>query len=847
MRRSIYYCLFLCIPAIAFAQRQPDAARIKAELKKLNVLGSMLYVAAHPDDENTRIITYMANDRQVEAAYLSMTRGDGGQNLIGPEIRDLLGLIRTQELLAARRIDGGHQFFTRANDFGFSKSATETFALWNKQEILSDVVKVFRQYQPDVIITRFPPDERAGHGHHTASAMLAQEAFDVAAKADVFPEQLGSVTVWQTKRLYTNMAPWWNKDLNANTPGILTLDVGGYSPLLGESFTEIAGRSRSQHRSQGFGSRGTRGKQEEYLELAKGEKAEKDLFEGINTTWSRLSGGEKVQPLVDAVIKNFDPEKPYASVPALLDIRKAIAALSPGVWRQRKLEDVEQLIMDCAGVFIDATADNYWVAPGQHVVVNLEMVNRSPVAIKLTAMQSPALGIDSTLNQSLENNAPLTFKRTRLVADATGYSDPYWLKAPHTVGLFTVKDPNLIGKPENDPAIRIAFTLNINGQSLQVYKPLQYKWTDPARGELARPFEIVPPVFVNLTDNVLVFSDEQPREVRVKVKSSSEKALTGNLKLQLPEGWRAEPATVPFTLAARGEEDEKIFTVYPSRNEITATLQAQAEVEGRTYDQAIQTIAYDHIPTQTLLPKAQAKLVRINLKKEGHTIAYIRGAGDDVPAALRNMGYDVWEMKNEEITPDNLKRVDAVVLGVRAANTNPRITFFMPAVLDYVKQGGTLVMQYNVNNSFVSSGLKMDKLSPYPLSISNERVTEEDAPVRFLKPEHAVLNTPNKITARDFEGWVQERGLYFPNQWDAKFETILSMNDKNDTPKDASLLVAPYGEGYYVYTGLSFFRELPEGVAGAYKLFANLVSMGKPKKADSPKAKSKSKGATKAK
>jgi LmbE family N-acetylglucosaminyl deacetylase len=841
--RRLLYCLFV-IPAIVFAQQQPtpDAAHIKAQLKKLNVLGSVLYVAAHPDDENTRIITYMANDRQVETAYLSMTRGDGGQNLIGPEIRDLLGLIRTQELLAARRIDGGHQFFTRANDFGFSKSATETFAIWNKDEVLSDVVKVFRQYQPDVIITRFPPDERAGHGHHTASAILAQEAFDAAARTDMFQGQLTEYGTWQVKRLYTNTGRWWNTSINENTPGIVTLNVGGFSPVLGESYSEIAAVSRSQHKSQGFGSKGMRGQQQEFLEYMKGERAEKDIFEGVNTTWSRLKGGEKIQPLVDAVIKNFDVEKPYASIPALLQIRQAIKALQPGVWRQRKLAEVEQLIVDCAGLFIEVTADQYWVAPAQHVATSFELVNRSPVSITLSAIKSPGLGVDSTLNQPLGNNASVVFKRNNAVATGTGYSDPYWLQKEHTVGLFTVSNPALIGKPENDPAINFAFHLTVEGQPLIVTKPLEYKWTDPVKGELSRPFEIVPPVFVNLTDNVLVFSDEQPRDVRVKIKSASEKPLAGNVKLQLPDGWRAEPAMIAFTLASRGEEDEKTFTVYPSRNEITSTLKAVTEVDGKVYDQALQTINYDHIPTQTLLPKAQAKLVRINLKKEGHTIAYIRGAGDDVPAGLRTMGYNVWEMKNEEITAENLKRADAVVLGVRILNTNTRAPFFMPALLDYVKQGGTLVVQYNVSNE-----LETEKFAPYPITLSRDRVTEEDATVRFLKPEHPVLNTPNKITDRDFEGWVQERGLYFPGKWDEKFEAILSMNDKNETPKDASLLVAPYGEGYYVYTGLSFFRELPEGVAGAYKLFANLVSMGKPKKAESPKVKTKTRSTTKAK
>lgn len=836
MKRTFY--LLILLPLISFSQVQPqsDAARIKLKLKKLNVLGSLLYVAAHPDDENTQIITQMANGRLVETAYLSMTRGDGGQNLIGAEIRDLLGLIRTQELLSARRIDGGKQFFTRANDFGFSKSAAETFQLWNKQEILSDVVKIYRQFQPDVIITRFPADERAGHGHHTGSAILAREAFEAAADPGMLPEQVAAFGTWSVKRLYTNTGRWWNTTINENTPGIVTINVGGYSPLLGESYSEISAMSRSQHKSQGFGSSGRRGDQLEFLEYVKGEKAEKDIFEGINTTWSRVKNSEIIQLLVNKAIKQFDAENPSSTVPELLQIRKELLALETGIWQKRKLIEVEQLIQDCLGLYLGVTADDFWVAPSQHVTTNFELVNRSPLDVTIEKIQCADLSLDSTVSLPLRNNTPLLFSTRRQIQPLKAYSGPYWLKEDHSVGNFTVLDSKLIGKPESDPAITISFQLNIAGHRLTIAQPLVYTWTDPVKGEQLRPFEIVPPVFVNLLDNVLVFSDEKPREVKIKIKSSSESPMAGNLKLQLPSGWRSEPAAIPFNLQFKGEEATKNFTVYPAKAEINSTLKAFAEVEGKIYDRALHTIMYDHIPTQTLLPKAEAKVVRINLKKEGHVIGYIRGAGDDVPTALRTMGYEVWEMKNEEVTAENLKRVDAIVLGIRAVNANERIRFMMNDLLEYVKQGGTMVVQYNNNGDSES-----DKFSPYPLSLSRERVTEEDAEVRLLRPEHAILNTPNKITAKDFEGWVQERGLYFPDQWDPKFESILSMNDKGEKPKDGSLLVCKYGEGYYIYTGLSFFRELPEGVTGAYKLFANLVSVGKNKKTESSKPKSKAK------
>lgn len=820
------FLLLVLLPLCSLAQvrQTPDAASIKLKLKKLNFLGSVLYVAAHPDDENTRIITAMANDRLAATAYLSMTRGDGGQNLIGPEIRDLLGLIRTQELIAARRIDGGKQFFTRANDFGYSKSAEETFRIWGKDSILHDVIKVFRQFQPDVIITRFPADERAGHGHHTASAMLAQEAFDLSAQPSVYPHVAKAYGVWQPRRLLTNTGRWWNNSINENTPGILVIDVGTYSPLLGYSLTELAAHSRSQHKSQGFGSAGSRGRQLEFLEPVKGDAAQKDIFEGVNTTWSRLKGGEKIQPLVNRIITKYQEDQPNTIISDLLNLRKEILKLEKSTWRDRKAAEVAELIEDCTGLFVEITSPGYWIAPGENLQVNAEVVNRTSSTLSLRKVSIPALGFDTTLTYSLKTEIPLLFKTVKQLPSTVSYSDPYWLTHPHSVGMFTVKDHEMIGKPENTPAIEAIFEFTSGTETIQVKRPLIYKWTDPVKGELTRPFEIVPPVFVNLQEDVFVFPDEKPRSVNVLLKSSSKTSISGELILELPQGWRSEPASIPFSLAKTGEEQTKTFQVFPSGTEMTASLQAKAVIGEKEYRNAITVISYDHFPIQTLLPPATAKLVRLNLGNTGGTIAYLKGAGDDVPAGLRNMGFNVWEMKNEEVTPDNLKKVDAVVLGIRALNTNERIRFMMDALLEYVKKGGTVIVQYNT-----SFDLETDTFTPYPLTISRDRVSEEDAEVRILKPDHRVLNYPNQITTADFKDWVQERGLYFPGKWDPAFEAILSMNDKNEKPKDGSLLVAKYGEGYYVYTGLSFFRELPEGVPGAYRLFANLVSLSKKK------------------
>lgn len=838
MRIFLFISALLCCAAsMAQTHRQPGASEIKLKIKKLNFLGSVLYVAAHPDDENTRAISYFISDQLAATAYLSMTRGDGGQNLLGPEIRDLLGLIRTQELLAARRIDGGQQFFTRANDFGFSKNWKETFSIWNKDEILSDVIRVYRKFQPDVIITRFPPDERAGHGHHTASAMLAIEAFDKSNDPAIFPDQIDDCGVWQPKRLFVNTGRWWNQTINESSPGVVALNVGTYNTLLGKSYSEIAAESRTQHKSQGFGSPGRRGDALEFLEFTKGDKVEKNIFDGVNTTWSRIKGGEPITAQVEQAVKEFRDEDPAASVPQLLKIRKSIVGLPASVWKTRKENEVNQLIQDCLGLYVETTANVFWSSPGEKIKTSFELINRGGTDVTLSSIHAEQLHFDSTASTSLKKNISLTFKSEQKLSSDLPYSDPYWLKEPHSQGLFTVKDRKLIGSPENQPAVIFDFTILVLGEPLIVHSPLIYKWTDPVKGELMRPFEVVPSVFVNLSKPVYVFSDQAPREVTVTLKSAKDNCA-GNLALKLPSDWKAEPANFAFDIKKRGEEQAFTFKVLPPKEESTTSIEAVATVDGRALNHSLEMIQYDHIPIQTLLPKASSEAMRINLKKEGGVIAYIKGAGDEIPASLRNMGYEVWEMKEDEITASNLKKVDAVVLGVRALNTNERIRHYMPTLLNFTKEGGTMVVQYNTNFDLE---IEADKFSPFPITMSRDRVTQEDSEVRILKPDHPLLNHPNKITAKDFEGWVQERGLYFPSAWAGEYEALLSMNDAGEPARDGSLLVAPYGNGHYVYTSLSFFRELPEGVPGAYRLFANIVSLSKTSKPEKTKVKPKAK------
>lgn len=818
------YCvlLFLFILVFDVNAQKPEklnAAEILLKLKKLNFLGNALYLAAHPDDENTKLIAYLSNERLANTAYLSLTRGDGGQNLIGPEMSEALGVIRTQELLAARRIDGGKQFFTRANDFGYSKSAKETQEIWNREQVLSDVVWVYRNFRPDVIITRFPPDGRGGHGHHTTSAILAEEAFELADDKDKFPDQLKYTSTWQPKRLYTNTGRWWNPDITGDEKGVLVVDVGGYNPLLGKSYPEIAALSRSQHKSQGFGATGSRGEELEYLEYRKGDPAEKMLFEGIDTSWKRVKGGEKIGEIIDQAIENYNPASPSDIMPKLLAAREEIQNLEDEFWKNLKLKEVDEVIKAVLGLYLEVVADDYSVTPGNLVEVEVEAINRSDFPVRLDQIQYNAIK-DTVVKVDLPENKRITFNARLKIPKEKPYSMPYWLREDRSLGMYKVANRKLIGKPENGPAIAVRFMLTIGEKQISYEVPIVYKWNDPVEGEQYRPFVITPPIFANVTESVYIFPDQEPKDVGVKLKAGTA-GVAGNLTLELPEGWKMTPDRYAFSFEATGEEATYNFKVEPPKGQNTGTVKAVAEIDDNFYSQSIVTISYDHIPTQILLPEAKARVVNVDIKKKGELIGYIHGAGDAIPAALREIGYQVRELSADQVNPRNLQKFDAVILGIRALNTNDRISYYMDDLLNYVEGGGTLIVQYNTSHR-----LKTKDFAPYPLELSRDRVTDEAAEVKILQPEHPAMTTPNKITAKDFEGWVQERGLYFPDQWADNYQAILSSHDNGESPKKGGLLIAKYGKGHYVYTGYSWFRELPAGVPGAYRIFVNLVSLG---------------------
>ncbi len=807
-----------------FAQYSPqNSSDILLSLQKLNTVSSVLYVAAHPDDENTRLLGYLANEKHLRTGYLSLTRGDGGQNLIGKEQGEMLGLIRTQELLAARRTDGAEQFFTRANDFGYSKNPEETFTIWNKDSVLADVVWAIRRFKPDVIICRFPTTGEGGHGHHTASAILAEEAFKAAANANIFPEQLKYTEIWQAKRIFWNTFNFGGA--NTTNSNQLKMDVGMYNPLLGKGYGEIAAESRSNHKSQGFGSSRQRGSTIEYFKLLKGDTAISDVMEGVNVNWAKFSGTEKIQTAINECIKNFSPLAPENSVSALVNIYKLIQNL-PNTdktliyWKIQKLKETENLILACSGLYIEAAATDYIGIAGQDININAQIVNRNKTEVMLKGITFLEK-TDTSINKTLAVNELYTFKHKEKIAADANYSNPYWLNEKHDIGMYKVNNQLLVGKPENEAAAKVFFNITINGLDLKIERGLIYKSTDPVKGEVYRPFEILPPATVNIMDKVLVFSDETPKTVQITVKANANNII-GILKLKAADGWKINIAKPDFTLVNKGDEVILEATITASKNTANAKLEAEISIDNATYNKAIKRIEYDHIPYQYILSKAEANLVNVELKKTGINIGYIAGAGDDVPACLKQVGYNVTLISDEQLTNDNLQKYNSIVTGVRAYNTNKRLQIHYDKLMEYIKNGGNLVVQYNTNNRI---GPVSAKIGPYPFTITNERVTNEKAEITFSDSKSKVLNFPNKITSKDFDGWIQERGIYFATELDKNYSTMLSLNDPNEAASKGSLIVAPYGKGNFVYTGLVFFRELPAGVPGAYRLFANILSL----------------------
>lgn len=817
--------------AAAQLRRSAGASALKQQIERLRVVGSVLMIAAHPDDENTAVLTWCAQDRKLRTGYLSLTRGEGGQNLIGSEQGALLGVIRTQELLAARRVDGAEQFFTRAIDFGFSKTAEETMRKWGKEEVLGDVVRVIRTFRPDVIILRFSGTPRDGHGHHQTSAILGKEAFRAAADPARFPEQLKTLRPWQAKRAVWNGFAF-NRQQETELeklPQRVTVDTGTYNPVLGVSYGELAGLSRSQHRSQGMGAPERRGAAPNYFIVVDGDAAAADLFDGVDLSWNRLPGGAEVGRLLDEAAASLDVARPHAIIPLLARAR-ALAARIDHDDARRKVKEIDEAIAGAAGLWLDVAASRNEAPPGASVALTLTALNRSPAAVHLKSVAVEGIGgIPPFASASglLAENKPLTGETKFTVPADFPASQPFWLRERNDGLLYRVPAPEFIGPAENAPVLQARFRLEVEGQAIELFRPVENRYVDRVRGEVTRPFVIVPALTLELSQAALVFPDAKPKTVEVAVRAHDGKHQ-GSLSLRAPAGWKIEPASCPFEVESAAPEFRAHFTVTPPAGASLGLLEAVAQSAGGKYASGYVRLDYEHIPPQVLLPVSSAPLTRTDARITAHRIGYIMGAGDEVPEALRQLGCDVTLLDAAAVAAGDYGRFDAVVTGVRAWNTRPDLRVHQKKLWDWVEHGGTAVVQYNVMDGLFWSSEPgtLRGVGPYPFKISRDRVTVEDTPVKVVKPEHPLLNFPNRITAGDFAGWVQERGLYFPADADPKYESLLEMADPGEKPLNGGILAARHGQGMYVFTPLAFFRQLPAGVPGAYRLFANLVSAG---------------------
>ncbi len=804
----ILFIICLSIKDLSGQQQPWNSGDIKVHLEKLNTLGTVLYFAAHPDDENTRLIAWLAQEKKYRTGYLSLTRGEGGQNLIGTDLGVNLGLIRTHELLAARHIDKGEQFFSSAYDFGFSKTHQETFTFWNKERVLAESVYIIRKFRPDVIITRFPPDKRGGHGHHQASAILAHESFIAAADPKRFPEQLAIVKPWKATRLVWNTANFGG--MNNTSEDQLKIDIGAYNPLLGQSYGEIAAQSRSQHKSQGFGAASTRGEQIEYFEHVAGKEPESSLMDDVNTSWNRINGTEKIQSLIQKVNQEFNPNHPERIVPHLFSLRREIQNIPDEYWRTQKIKEVEDLIVACAGVWLEVTSAQPRVTVGRQFSMNVEAIVRNlDMAVEILRVNGLSLHTTLSENKLWKGQAEYVWPKT---------TQPYWLFNSLSVGNYDIDIKENDGYPTNTKKPSLQIELRMGNDTLLLNREIQFRSVDPVRGEIYQDLSVLPQLTVACKESSVLFTDGGQKQIEVTFTNNDSQEKKYNVKIHHPVGWslngevveldfsESNSLTKQLSIKSNGKKPQRGQLAFSWKNEFLKSTK---------------TISYDHIPTLIWFPVAEVQLQYVDLVNPVKKVGYINGAGDLIPQSLNNIGIEVSTLSENQIESGYLKQFDAVVVGVRYFNINGRSEATLKQLLAYVEQGGVLLVQYNVNMR-----LQTERLGPYPFNLSRDRVTEEDAKVDFDQND-PVFHYPNKITSADFDHWIQERGLYFATDIDDSYRTPIRMHDKDEVASSGSLLVAKYGKGKFVYTSLSFFRQLPAGVPGAYRLFVNLLAKEK--------------------
>lgn len=787
------------------------SAEVYKDLLKMHRGLRVLYLAAHPDDENTRLIAWLENEKNIETAYLSLTRGQGGQNLIGDEKGDALGVIRTYELLEARKIDGGEQMFTRAVDFGYSKSAKESFEKWGKDEVLADVVYAIRKYRPQIIVTRFPPDRNAGHGHHEASAILAAEAFDLAGDKSAYTEQFDRVEIWQPQSLYFNTSSWWRKELadksdeELKDEKILKVNVGVYNPISGLGVNEIASLARSKHRCQAFGTSRDRGERFEYLQLLKGDWND-DLFDGYEGIWA---SSPEHKDALKTMIDNYsfvDQDLNYDLFVTNFERKMA----QRNMWAQAQdmkyvVEMSKKVKQNLLGVRIEVYADKDPVVIGRDYPVTIDVYNGGSKSANVRFSQPE---IDTTF----DIEAGMAIQFTRLLKAPNDVSTPYWLREPHDE-LYVLSDDMWLAEPKlKDQQITYTIKRDI---PVKGTTELHRKWTDRSIGEVIQPMQYVPSISISNRVNTLIIQGNGDIFQNLDVYAYED---IENLQIS-PSGLENDPNALKGISLTKGQQTTH-STNWQSGSEPneSRTISSTAFSGNNTYDLSIQTIEYEHIPNVLIAKPCQMKLIKLDLKMEEGLLLYIQGSGDEVDESLESIGYQVDRKPLSEVS-DNLGEYKAIIIGIRAYNTNDELVAYQPKLMEYVKNGGNVIVQYNT-----SRGLKSENFGPYPFTLGRERVTEEDAKATLIEPEHDVFNKPNELNDSDFDDWVQERGLYFAQDWSDEYVPLISWKDSGEKfESKGGLIVAKYGKGSLFYSGISFFRQLPAGVPGAYRLLVNMI------------------------
>ena len=820
-----YYIQFFLIILINFNLHSQEenniysSSSIISKLEKLNTLGKVLYVAAHPDDENTRLITYLSNEKKYQTAYLSLTRGDGGQNLIGKDLKENLGLIRTQELLEARKIDGGIQFFTSAIDFGYSKNSKESLEFWNEDQILYELVWIIRKFKPDVIITRFNEVSGITHGHHTASSILANKAFRISGNPDIFPDQLEFLESWKAKRIFWNTSTRFFDLSKYSDDEILKIDVGIYNNILGKSYNEISSESRSMHKSQGFGSLKRRGSEKELFILSQGEKYDDNLMDGIDFTWNRLGENNEIIEYINNLVDEYDPKKPYKTVNKLSILYEKVSKINDEDWKKIKLNEIKNLIKACLGLFFESLSDVSISSIGENIKVNFDAINRSPININLK--QVSVFGEDFLIEKDLINNESFRFEKTIKIPESENFTEKYWLINKPNFGNYDVNEQELIGNADNDFPVETNFVFTVNNIELSYTIPLLNKKNSPTKGDDYKIFNIGLPIYLNPKryNELVVNSNSQTIEVEV---ISGKENLDATIYLDVPENIKYEPKY--FDLSFKDLNEKKIIKfdlTLPETDSFKENIIVKAKYNDEYYERGIKEINYDHIIQQVRFPLSEIKIIKFNIKTKGKNIAYFMGSGDNIPSFLSLIGYKIDLLTLDQLSTDILSNYDALIIGIRAYNVNKKLIEKTKEIHNYVQNGGNVLVQYNT-----SRGIDVKDFAPYSFNISRNRTSQENSKVDIINKNHLALNYPNKILLEDFDNWVQERGLYFPTNWSNDYETLISSNDSGEKPNHGGILISKIGKGHYVYTSYSWFRQLPSGVSGAYKLFVNLISLG---------------------